>query len=223
MRLHNLQGQVFGRLIVIERQPSTDKRTRWRCRCECGVETIVLGELLKSGRTKSCGCLRRDLGVALGSASRRHGESSNSKSPPSSEYRSWGSMISRCYNPNHRDFKNYGARGITVCDQWRNSFETFLADVGRRPSSKHSIDRIDNDGSYEPENVRWATACQQNRNKRGSFRTIDGVTKPLAEWIEMAPVHRTTYMRRIREGMSERDALFTLPMKRNREPIHSKA
>lgn len=208
MRLHDLQGQTFGRLTVLNRVPANNKRTYWRCLCTCGAKVTVLSELLTNERTKSCGCLRRELGIVLGSNSRRHGEARDGKT--TSEYRMWGSMISRCCNPNHPAFHNYGGRGIRVCDRWRNSYEAFLADVGRRPAPNLSIDRIDNDGDYEPGNVRWATMTRQNRNKRRTvMATIGNVTKPLADWIDDAGIPRTTFYHRRRRGMSVRDALFT--------------
>lgn len=133
-------------------------------------------------------------------------------------------MISRCHNPNHESFEHYGARGITVCDRWRQSFEAFLSDVGRRPHPKLSIDRIENNRGYEPGNVRWATRSQQNSNKRSLPREnkrllkIDGVTKPMKEWLSEVGLSETGFRDRIRRGYSEADAIRLPRMKRNGQP-----
>lgn len=170
----DLSGQTFGRLSVI-RMDHKDKfgQPMWRCQCECGVMTTVQRSNLRSGATVSCGCFFREQKQEwcrkLGKAQRTHGETSGTP-----EYRAWASMKRRCFNPNVWNYKNYGGRGITVCPQWIGSFETFLADVGRKPSPKHVLDKINNDGNYEPSNVRWATMSESNKNrrpfKRGAIR-----------------------------------------------------
>ena len=155
--IKDIVGQRFGKLIVLSRLPaSKDRRTRWKCVCDCGNETIARGESLKLSHKRSCGCLHR----------RSHGEASRRKKKPSAEYRTWNGMIRRCTNKNEKSWHRYGGRGITICDRWRHSYPNFLADVGRRPSDKHSLDRIDVNGNYEPGNVRWATASQQMKNRR---------------------------------------------------------
>lgn len=212
----DLTGKPFGRLLVVERAPSIKGQAAWLCRCDCGREKVVKGYVLRSKRSKSCGCLRRELGVTRGRASRRHGEASNRKETV--EYRTWSSMRCRCLNPNHKLFSHYGKRGITVCDRW-SKFENFLVDMGRRPSKYHSLDRIDNDGSYSPENCRWATWEQQNRNqrKRREWRkvTIDGETRPLAEWLRLHSVSRNTYDSRRSRGLSIEEAI-TRPVRHKR-------
>jgi hypothetical protein len=172
MRVIDLQGRRFGRLLVIERAPIKNHFKIWRCLCDCGTECNVRSnELLRSNRcgTRSCGCLARE------SAKRRysqmtvtHGDSRVAHIAP--EFRCWLDFKQRCFNPRNRGFKNYGGRGITVCDEWRHSYEAFIAHVGRRPTPKHSIDRINNDGHYEPGNVRWATKAEQVNNKRHTPR-----------------------------------------------------
>jgi hypothetical protein len=152
-RLVDMTGQSFGRLTVIGRAENAGKRTRWLCRCECGGEKpFQRGDLL-FGRAVSCGCYRNAVHT-------KHGLCHTS------EYSIWAGMNDRCSNPNNNAWKYYGGRGIKVCDRWRASFEAFFADIGPRPTSKHSIDRINNDGNYEPGNVRWATATVQANNKR---------------------------------------------------------
>lgn len=158
-------GMRFGRLVVTasapsHRSPDGRPRKRWVCACDCGTQAVRLGEHLRAGRSISGGCLRRELMAMVGAANRQHGAT---KTP---EFRTWQGLIQRCTNPNARAWANYGGRGIRVCDAWLKSFEAFLADVGTRPDSSLTLDRIDNDGHYEPGNVRWATKLEQTRNRR---------------------------------------------------------
>lgn len=189
--LANLAGKRFSRWMVLRQSPSTNANTRWYCRCDCGVEKSVLAKNLVSGESLSCGCLRRDA-VFL------HGLSATSV------YKIYKSMISRCCNSDNKSYGRYGARGISVCDRWRESFESFLVDMGERPSLKHSIDRINNDLGYSPENCRWATAHEQGQNMRstkltaGAVRDIREMSKngaTLASIASIYPVHLETIRR----------------------------
>lgn len=164
----DLAGLRFGRLTAIRLVKSGKVGAHWECRCDCGGVKIVALSNLRQGRTHSCGCLQREFISArwhdLRASSWRHGETIPKMTP---EYRAWGNMIQRCEYPRARGFENYGGRGIKVCPQWRADYRQFLADLGRRPSPQHSLDRFpDNDGNYEPGNVRWATKGEQNRNQR---------------------------------------------------------
>ena len=220
----DLTGRVFGRWTVVSLAPRVKKRTFWNCICTCGVERIVGASPLVSGTTNSCGCLRVEIGRTHGARiNLRHGEGSNGKETP--EYRTWANMLSRCENLNHRLFPDYGARGIRVCDRW-HKFENFLDDVGRRPDGVrgkrplYSLDRFpDNNGNYEPGNVRWATPEEQNRNTRGNrIVTVRGVTMPLESALAEYGTSRKTFYNRITRGLSEEAAITTPPLKKNGLP-----
>ena len=156
MRAIDLTGQRFERLTVIERRQH-GKVARWLCLCDCGAAKEFAHGNLRNGTSRSCGCLRAD---ALRASKTTHGQ----RGEP--EYAVWGTMKRRCHSPACADFKYYGARGISVCDRWRASFEAFIADMGKRPSDKHSIERVNNDGNYEPSNCVWATVAEQAKNRR---------------------------------------------------------
>lgn len=176
----------------------------WLCRCDCGKETTVRGSDLRSGGRKSCGCLL--LESRRFRRARTHGEARDKKE--SREYIIWCGMKQRCQSPNSPRFADYGGRGITVCDEWRESFPNFLRDMGR--SNGLSLDRIDNDKGYSPENCRWATTKQQNNNRR-QHRMIEcfGVRKSLTEWSEYVGLKFDTIFMRLKRGWSVDDALMT--------------
>ena len=156
----DLTGQRFGRLTVLDISHRLNRRIIWRCICDCGKETrtATIADL-RSGNTRSCGCLSREISSRV---NLKHGHTSGGKWSPT--FRSWADMRTRCFNPNIKKFKNHGGRGITICDRW-DDFQNFLSDMGERPSGL-TLDRIDNDGNYEPGNCRWATWSQQNKNRR---------------------------------------------------------
>lgn len=159
----DLTGKQFGRLLV-ERQNGRSKSgsVMWECLCDCGKRKTVRGSHLTSGSTLSCGCEHREIASAT---ALRHGHSTSGRT--SSTYNSWARMIDRCTNEKNNRFARYGGRGITVCTRWRK-FENFLADMGEKPDKDLSIDRINNDGNYEPGNCRWATPAEQARNRSTS-------------------------------------------------------
>lgn len=201
----NLIGERFGRLVVVARLGTIHGRVYWSARCDCGNETKSSTNDLRSGDSKSCGCLRAD---TLQAARLKHGESGYVKTP---EYRAWLQMKQRCYNPRTRCFDRYGGRGIKVCDRWLESFVDFLADMGRRPEQCTTIDRIDNDGDYTPRNCAWATNGAQARN-RSSNRAIEfrGETLLLVEWVERLGLRYETVRYRLNRGWAAEDA-FTKP------------
>lgn len=168
MRALDLSGQRFGRLTALALLPARKaSKLVWLCRCDCGIELEVLSESLRSGNTKSCGCMKI---AALLARCLKHGNArANAKTP---EYSIWKTMKDRCFRRANPRFADWGGRGITVCERWRNSFPAFLADMGARPSRLHSLDRVNNDGNYEPGNCRWATAIQQAANKRMPRKSI---------------------------------------------------
>ena len=168
----DLSGQSFGRLVVMGEAENVNGRSAWRCRCSCGKEITTKTKYLRNGETRSCGCLVSDtsrhlaLNVWPKNPRLKHGLA---KTP---EHNSWNAMIERCGRRSHESFKDYGGRGIVVCARWL-MFENFLSDMGHRPPGT-SIDRIDNDGNYEPGNCRWATPKQQASNKRPRIASVAG-------------------------------------------------
>jgi hypothetical protein len=199
MRILDLTGRVYGQLTVIVLADKKTKRrgAMWLCGCSCGKTKVVGGNNLQSGNTKSCGCTR----YINSSASRRsHGMSQ------STEYRIWGLMKARCENKKNSRYAVYGGRGIVVCERWRK-FENFYADMGPRPQ-KHSLDRIDTNLGYSPENCRWADHKTQQRNRRNN-RVISalGKTQCVAVWEEETGIPASVLSRRIESGWSAERAV----------------
>ncbi len=175
----------------------------WLCVCACGTETTLVANAITSGNTQSCGCLGRESRKA--NAARMTADAFSG----APEYVIWSAMKDRCFNQKHKNFDRYGARGIVVCSEWRNDFPAFLAYVGSRPTPAHTIDRFpNNDGNYEPGNVRWATRAKQAATRSTAIRiTIDGQTKCVAEWARERGIKSATVICRLNRGWSHERAL----------------
>lgn len=169
----------------------------------CGTVRFLTQSRVARGKGKNCSRACQAI------SGKTHGECVDKRGSP--EYTAWISIKNRCLHPTHKAFSEYGGRGITICDQWKNDFGSFLAYVGRSPSAKHSIDRWpNNDGNYEPGNVRWATAQQQARNRRSNTMvTINGERLCLAEWVERLGISPLTVRSRVQRGWSHERALTT--------------
>lgn len=168
-------GKRFQRWTVLREDGYTEGKNkryyRYLCICDCGTILSVIGRNLRKGITESCGCFQKERAAA---AQEKHGHSP--RTGATRTYYSWTAMIGRCSRPNNCGYKWYGARGIRVCDRWLNSFENFLEDMGERPKGK-SLDRINNDGNYEPSNCRWATQKEQIRNQRKRGTALLSISK----------------------------------------------
>lgn len=189
----DITGKRFGRLVVI--RYVGDKA--WECQCDCGKKTTGYASDMKRGFKKSCGCLRHEVCKAI------HVTHGMSYSP---EYRVWAAMLDRCRLKTDAGYKNYGGRGIEVCDRWYD-FANFYSDMGPRPSG-YTIDRINNDGNYEPGNCRWATRAEQNRNSRNChWLTVDGETKLIIDWSRQYGIGEGIIRTRLIRGWSVEDAV----------------
>lgn len=190
-------GETFNRLTVVGPAPSRGG-ARWQCRCVCGNELSVRRRFVLSGGTQSCGCLRDEKSRAR----RLKHDKSGTR-----EYRSWAAAKTRCYNPRQRAWPDYGGRGITMCDDWRNSFEAFLRDMGPCPEG-HSIDRIDVNGNYEPGNCRWAPdEIQANNKTNNRILELNGERHTVQEWARIKGVPRERINARLKRGWTVADAL----------------
>lgn len=198
-RFKDETNNVYGHLTALRVSHKEHGRYFWLCQCDCGQQSIVDGNHLRTGHTTSCGC-RKNV---------RHGYVGTS------EYVTWCDMLSRCNNPNNVAYPNYGGRGISVCERWLE-FENFIADMGDKPLPNLTLDRIDNDGNYELLNCKWATHHEQMLNRRNNHTIqFNGETKCLSEWAESQGILAATIHTRLKRGWSTKRALTVLPPKKN--------
>lgn len=187
----DITGKKYSRLTVISRTENKVGGVAWLCKCECGKESVATTKNLNSGHTKSCGCYNNDVKLTNNGVTISH----------KSLYKVWFGVKQRCQNKNIKAYKNYGGRGISICEKWDNSFQSFLEDVGERPSLRHSLDRIDNNGNYEPSNIKWSTKEEQARNTRkNKWIEYNGERLIVAEWerrLGMRVGHLAMYLRRL--------------------------
>lgn len=211
-KLIDLTGKRFGRLTVIERAENANNgHTRWLCQCDCGGKTIVERGDLCTGKVKSCGCLNKEIAVQIGTLGATHGKSNTRL------YNIWSRMKARCYNSKDTFYKIYGGRGISVCSEWRNDFQTFCDwAVSHGYCEGLTIDRIDNDKGYSPDNCRWASRTQQVRNRKVTKKyALNGESKTLAEWCEIYQKgYSKVWARVLRSGWTIEEALDLVPRKK---------
>lgn len=204
----DLSEQKFCKLTVLEFDGRRKNQSFWKCLCDCGKTSIVNGGKLKNGHTKSCGCL---LNETRGQSSKKHGMSHTP------EHNVWLGMQARCYNENNDQYKDWGGRGITVCDRWLGDegFVNFFADMGKRPSEKHTIERGNNDGNYSPDNCSWELKEVQANNTRSNvFITYNGQTKTVANWGKKIGIPGKVLRKRIKRGWGI-EAVLTTPLLKN--------
>lgn len=204
---YELIGQRFGRLVVIGQAPSAHGNTRWICKCDCGNNTVTTGVRLVRGHTRSCGCINSEIVIA------RNKSLADGKYRNDRIYRIYYGMRTRCYNTGDVGYSHYGARGITVCDEWLNdffSFQKWAYENGYRDDL--TIDRIDVNGNYEPGNCRWADIETQANNRRESvLLTLNGKTQTAAQWGRELGISREVIYGRLKKGWSAEESL-TIPV-----------
>ncbi len=207
-----IAGKKFGRLRVLSFAGLNKHRSSmWNCECDCGATGVYKGRNLTIGKTKSCGCWHEEV---LRNPAKKHGHTSREKGV-SSEWNAWKAMKQRCQNPNNRNWKRYGGRGITVCERWQD-FVNFFQDMGKKPSPKLTIERVNNDGGYSKDNCIWASRSVQNRNtNRNKFVTFNGKSQTIKDWAnEYGLVFNTLYFRILRGWPMEKALSQPKPTKR---------
>jgi hypothetical protein len=202
-KFKDLTGLRYGRLLVIRQMPRNSKFIRWECLCDCGNYTYPITSQLNSNNCRSCGCLQKDKAKEHNT---RHGMTNTS------EFGIWYTMKRRCNDPKVKNYNIYGGRGIKVCNRWMECFENFYEDMGPRPSEEHSIERLDTNGNYCPENCIWGTEEIQSRNRRNNVKvTINGVTKLMIDWAKDYGVDESLVRSRRAKGWSLNETIFTVP------------
>lgn len=197
-KISDLSGKKFNRIKIIEFSHSEKGNSVWKCQCDCGKIFYCQARMFKHEKTKSCGCLKKE------KWKKRITTHGMAYSP---EYIVWNNMKNRCNNKNHTSYNLYGGRKIKICERWINSFENFFEDMGHRPKN-HTLERIDNDGDYTPDNCKWATRKKQNMNKSDNHLiTFNNNTQTLGEWADEIGIKYTTLFARIKRGWALEKAL----------------
>lgn len=198
----DIAGKKINRLTAIKVVDKSQGAYRWLCQCDCGETTIVKISKILNNTTKSCGCFNRE---TIGNISRTHGLGHRTK-----EYNSWIAMKMRCYSLKDSRYKNYGGRGIYVCERWKNSFPNFLSDMGPKPSNNHTLERLMVNGNYEPTNCIWLEASLQGRNKTNNhYITFNGETKLMADWCIQYNIDASNLIGRLKRGWAIDERLFS--------------
>lgn len=198
----DLTGKKFSGWLVVSfngviEYGERGLKSRWLCQCDCGKMSVVNGSSLTTGNSKSCGCVNR---LNMAKKNKTHGLSGTD------HYRRWQGMLNRCGNENSASYKNYGGRGITVCERWL-TYTNFISDMGYPPTSLHSLERINNNADYQPSNCKWATRSEQSKNKRSNrIISFNGITKTLKEWALEIGIDQSSLRERL-EKWSIKDAL----------------
>ena len=200
-RFTDLEGREFGHWRVLGFVgKNSHSKSLWWCECECGTKKPVVAQSLLEGVSISCGCKAREL-LSERHTTHGHTKRANKGEPRSAEYRAWRGMKSRCLDPNNQNAKDYSERGISVSQEWIDSFETFFKDMGPRPSSKHSLDRKDNDKGYSKDNCRWATKAEQSRNRRNNVvLEAFGESKLISAWAKEIGIGQSALSSRLQRG-----------------------
>lgn len=212
----DLVGKQFGRLTVLH-EAGRDKHSNalWQCECSCGVIKTYIASKLRSGTTRSCGCLHNE---ELRQRKITHNMTNTA------EYEAWRGMIKRCTNPNCKSFKDYGARGIKICEEWLSSFVAFYNSVGPKPTPAHEIDRINNNGNYEPGNCKWSISKEQCNNMRRNHKIVfNGESMNIGQWATKLGINVRTLRNRLIRNNWPIEKAFTEPIHQSHIPRSSPA